>query len=357
MSAAARRLSLLVPALALLAGAALALTPHTAQADHPAWSATLTVQEIATGQFGCRDQNSMSSERCATAVTDRDFTIGGTRYVVESINLSGGTMTIVLDSPLPDETKGWSVVIGGRTFTVTDGGQDTIFLLGTGLTWAAGDSISLSLRRSLEYDLAEDIRTRGGSRSEARCRGLSDNDPDASAKFGLWHCHGLLVHQHAQPNWSARHVVTSTSPVPRLTNEQPDATKNPGGHVFHWHGREIFHGHSEATSGHRHDRELRKNIGGTPVPAGSVHRPVNDQGVADPPWHWHGDDQYHSHPTGQHPHRSISEIPVPREQACSPPPLTAEQRALGFGPWHCHPDLVHDGRQFPHQHAPGGHPH
>ena len=141
------RLSLFLPALALL----LAAAPLHAQSI---WSATLTVQEYSDPDdplLGCGTQT-----ECSSALTSSSFTYGGESYTYREIGLSrAGGLTVCLDKANSHNLWTTTLRIGSENFPRSSsvsfnfnrgGSTDYCSIWGlTGLSWTAGGSVSLSL--------------------------------------------------------------------------------------------------------------------------------------------------------------------------------------------------------------------
>ena len=125
-----------------LLGALSLFAAAPAQAQTPVWSATLTVQDISNGFFGCNSQN-----LCATYLTDDDFTYEGTTYTVEFIVTNpSNQLNMGLDNAIPTALK---FGVGSVNFPLGDavlsGGGTIASWNNAVLGWSAGDTVSLSL--------------------------------------------------------------------------------------------------------------------------------------------------------------------------------------------------------------------
>ena len=146
-------LSRLLPAraaalLALLL-AALAL-PGPAHAQTTVWSATLTVQDVASGQLGCRTTPSLFSAPCADNLTDDDFSYGGTSYrIVRLVSVGTSNLVLEFNTALSTAAKKLKFNAGNSTFNIanaTEHASGTEFRwTNPGLSWTVGGSVSLSL--------------------------------------------------------------------------------------------------------------------------------------------------------------------------------------------------------------------
>ena len=155
MRASVFRLSpLLLLAAALVALAVLLVHDSPpAAADHTVatpWSATLTVQDVASGVVGCNDASGVASTYCsATSVlTDNDFTYNGVDYEVdEVVRRANGNLVFRLDKAMPSGLT--TLNVGGTEFSLASAtlsnSNKTVTWTNSGLSWSAGDTVSLSL--------------------------------------------------------------------------------------------------------------------------------------------------------------------------------------------------------------------
>ena len=150
----ARRLSLLLPVLALLAGMLSLFAPAPAEAQTTAWAATLTVQNLGSPVFGCGTSGSTACTS-TSVLTDNDFTRNGVTYGIRSIHLTtagglAGSLSISFDTAIPVSVASSLVLhVGRRKLPLTDGtfnaSRGQVEWSNTGLTWTANQQVSLSL--------------------------------------------------------------------------------------------------------------------------------------------------------------------------------------------------------------------
>ena len=152
------RLSLLLPALALLLGALSLFDSSPAQAQAE-WSATLTPQNIGNGFLGCDDTlagvGTIYICEPSGALTDDDFTVGGTGYEVESVDLNsvGGAVRIKFDTAPDTALKALNFCVGSRAFefsSATFASSGTLAQwrgISPALSWTAGTGVSLKIGR------------------------------------------------------------------------------------------------------------------------------------------------------------------------------------------------------------------
>ena len=136
----------------LLAAALVALAVFLMPGGRPAqaqqsdvWSATLTVQTVG-GNPGC--SNAISSTRCTSTsiLDDSDFTYNGVDYEVFALLVVGTDLNLSLDKAIP---SGLVLNVGGTAFSVASASlsnsDKTAEWANSGLSWSAGDTVSLSL--------------------------------------------------------------------------------------------------------------------------------------------------------------------------------------------------------------------
>ncbi len=154
-SSLALRLSRLSPLL-LLAVALVALAFLFAPGGQPAqaqtttvWSATLTVADGGVWM-------GFEGSAAIGTLSDDNFTYGGGSYAVKRVIVtdSNGQLQFTLDKTVPDSLKSaLTLHVGNSQFALADatfssiGGMtnDTLNWSNTGLSWSAGDTVSLSL--------------------------------------------------------------------------------------------------------------------------------------------------------------------------------------------------------------------
>ena len=137
----ARRLSLLLPVLALLAGAFSLFAPASAQAQGEIWSSTLTVDRLAAGGnswFGC-DNTDANQDSCSTALSEDEFVIdgfgtyrirylliatvsGNTSLVLSTVSTSGVTQD---ELPASFDANIFLTVDGSSSFAFNDAVRST----------------------------------------------------------------------------------------------------------------------------------------------------------------------------------------------------------------------------------------
>ena len=122
---------------------------------HTLWTATLTVQAVTTnnaGQVivrGCSD--TVSTKRCVTNLSDNSFRLDGTDYEVTPVQLfSSGGLLFKVDKDLPGDKRRLVLMVGdtafwGRDAAFTNGRTTLNWTNSRGLSWSAGDTVSLSL--------------------------------------------------------------------------------------------------------------------------------------------------------------------------------------------------------------------
>ena len=144
------RLAAALLGLAVLAGAA------PAQAQESIWSGTLNVSDLDLGfGVGCHNLSPASSERCSNSarLSDDDFSTGNVTYSMTAISLkSTGALAIRIQPGLPAHLRGLSLHVGNAAFKfrsaniiVDQSASSNRVWNNTGLSWSAGDSVSLKL--------------------------------------------------------------------------------------------------------------------------------------------------------------------------------------------------------------------
>ena len=164
------RLSLLLPAFALLLGALSLFTAAPAQAQTTVWSATLTPKSLGTNLLGCDTGATATAHKCSTSATlnDNDFTYpdGGRNYRVHSLQLyttpsSGTDLTFGLDTNNPSRLNALVLRVGGTSgssFAFADATISasalTAIWTDTGLTWSADTQVQFELLVPASSDAA-----------------------------------------------------------------------------------------------------------------------------------------------------------------------------------------------------------
>ena len=140
------RLSRLLPVLALLLGALGLFAAAPAQAQTTVWSATLTVDQ-ASLYHGC---GYLGMDACSSALTEDEFSYGGTDYTIKSV-VRSGHLWLVFESPVtPQGAKtgltGLTLTVGtgatARTYSVADAFVLTVGGALDGLRWTSPPSWS-----------------------------------------------------------------------------------------------------------------------------------------------------------------------------------------------------------------------
>ena len=140
------RLSLVLPVLALLLGA-LPATPAVAQT---VWSTTLTVDRD-FGAYGC--DTASSQDDCSVALTDNEFTHGGTTFIVEGLYWTSANgdfhirFTGIYGGSAKSKLAGLTLLVDGVPFAVNDliESGNSAYWAGTGLDWKDRQRVSLRL--------------------------------------------------------------------------------------------------------------------------------------------------------------------------------------------------------------------
>ena len=120
------------------------------------WHATLTVEDLTsstTDAFGCRRTASGGECSTTTVLSDDDFTYGGVDYEIHGLYVVSGTLKLTANKAIPSSLKSaLTLNVGSTAFSLASGTTATDFNVNdslnwssTGLTWSAGDLVSLSL--------------------------------------------------------------------------------------------------------------------------------------------------------------------------------------------------------------------
>ena len=130
------------------ASATTPLHPHCGAGD--VWCAVLTVQEFASGDYGCIQEG--DGKTCAGALTDDDFSYNGFGHAVRYLEVDSASIYFGLADDLPSDANRWTLHIGSDTFDFSDGENETsksaAWENDEGLSWSAGDQVLLRLRAS-----------------------------------------------------------------------------------------------------------------------------------------------------------------------------------------------------------------
>ena len=132
----------------MLLGALFLLNAVPAAAQTTVWSATLTVKDtLASIFFGCENGNSGKECSDANVLTDDDFVHNGVTYDVTNITFSAsaGSLGIGLNKDAPGGFASFTLAVDGSSIGSPSVSGQNINWENTGLSWSAGDSVSLSL--------------------------------------------------------------------------------------------------------------------------------------------------------------------------------------------------------------------
>ena len=152
---------LLLVAALMAASVLLVHDARPAIADHgdeeTYWSATMTVRAFQTVAVGC--SNTFSGVECSSTsnLTDDDFTYGGASYDVTYVRwvLGNAAFDVGFDKPLPAVLKsaaslyvdGTAHSLAGATATALDNGGEQLRFSAGSISWSAGDSVTLELKK------------------------------------------------------------------------------------------------------------------------------------------------------------------------------------------------------------------
>ncbi len=134
-----------LPALALLLGALSLYGAAPAQAQ-TIWVAEFTVANQGSGDFGCTP-----ASQCASRLTDKDFTVGGTDYVVELLydDVPSGQFAVAFNSAVNTALQGLKFCVGPTAFAFSSASltnsDHRANWTGANLAWSAGQKVPLSI--------------------------------------------------------------------------------------------------------------------------------------------------------------------------------------------------------------------
>ena len=114
------------------------------------WCATLTVQGLGSGHWGC--DNTSAGYECTNYLSDDDFTHAMTDYSVETLYVqSDGQLHLWLQTPIRTSSQSLVLHVGSETFAFKDAdgqGATNRVWNNSGLSWTTGDAIGLKLTDS-----------------------------------------------------------------------------------------------------------------------------------------------------------------------------------------------------------------
>ena len=136
---------------------ALLALPLQAEAQTEVWSGTLTVRDLGFSLLGC--SNGVATSHCSSRLTDDDFTHDSTDYAVDFIFLrTNGRLEIEFDTDLTTATQGLTLNVDGTAFAFEDADSKLAAVrvwFSSGLSWSAGDSVSLTLIEPADATLSD----------------------------------------------------------------------------------------------------------------------------------------------------------------------------------------------------------
>ena len=120
------------------------------------WCATLTVQSLADGAFGCA--TSQSGKECASHLTEDEFTYDSTDNTVRGLQVSAdGELRLYLSADMTPATQSLVLVVGTERFPFAHSdtqAADRRFWSGSGLIWTSGAAVDLTLVEASSSDAA-----------------------------------------------------------------------------------------------------------------------------------------------------------------------------------------------------------
>ena len=118
------------------------------------WCATLTVQSLSDGRFGCA--TSQSGKECASHFTVAGFTYDSTGNAVRGLQVTAdGALWMFLSADMTTATQSLVLVVGSKRFPFAHGDTtlaDRRLWSGSGLSWSSGDSVDVRLVEATASD-------------------------------------------------------------------------------------------------------------------------------------------------------------------------------------------------------------
>ena len=229
---------------ALLALVALLAVPIPAQAQPKIWSATLTPgSHPGVGFTGCTNAfvSIAPTLDCSSSsvLSDDDFTLDGTPYTFNQIIVVfNGTLTIGLSPALTVSAAELTLMVDGTAFAFEDADAvgDAFTWANSGLSWTAGQSVSLSLTHPPPPTVVPNywglIPSGLGPGDEFRLLFVSSTKrnavPTSIGTYNTW-IQNLAANGHGdiQGYSSTFRVVGSTRPVDARDNTETTGTGVP----------------------------------------------------------------------------------------------------------------------------------
>ena len=149
----ARRLSLLLPVLALLLGALGLFHGAPAEAQTTVWSATLTVADRGGSNRGCSNVEAGKECSSTSVLTDDDFTISGTVWEITAITGVNNAVAVFFNRDVRTALDSYSLCVGTTALAFSSAGHSGLNNLVLWRTpaaawWSVGDTVSLSIGTS-----------------------------------------------------------------------------------------------------------------------------------------------------------------------------------------------------------------
>ena len=113
------------------------------------WCATLTVQSLSNGAFGCA--TSQSGKECSAHLTEDEFTHDSTDYEVSGLQLiADGELRLFLAPPndLTTASRSLVLLVGSGRFPLAHADtkeERSRYWINSGLSWSSGDSVDVRL--------------------------------------------------------------------------------------------------------------------------------------------------------------------------------------------------------------------
>ena len=206
----------------LLAFAALLGSYGTAQAQTDVWSATLTVGTRTISSLTFLGWND-SGDYAGASLSDEDFTYDGDTYDLDEIHLQGGGLALIFESSgagdiATQATRNKLVLhVGSQSFNLGTGAlqsnQRSIAWAGSGLSWASGETVSLSITAFAVPDAPTILTATAGDQQV-------DLSWTAPASDGGTMITDYEYEQNGSGTWISTGVTTTSYTVRNLTNGQ-----------------------------------------------------------------------------------------------------------------------------------------
>ena len=268
---------------ALLALVALLAVPIPAQAQTEIWSATLTPGVYPGLAFtGCSNTFAFVAPTmdCSSSsvLSDDDFTLDGTPYTFNQIiDVGNGNLTIGFSPALTVSAAELTLMVDGTAFAFKDADAvaDTFTWDNSGLSWSAGQSVSLGLTHPPPPTVVPNywglIPSGLGPGDEFRLLFVSSTKrnavPTSIGTYNTW-IQNLAANGHAdiQANSSTFRVVGSTGAVDARDNTETTGTGVP---IYWLNGDQVADNYADFYDGSWDQEASMRTESGSTVSAGA----------------------------------------------------------------------------------------